>query len=126
MADVSNRMRGFILDSQVQSAHTISTLLGLPVISDEVAEREEEESDLRVDRVSYLMPLLYAHARTMAEGSVALQKGSATELVSQVPDEVWAASRHLLEEITMSVLMGSISQLVDMGLLEIPKKIRKK
>lgn len=124
--DITNRIRGFILDTQIPDGHEMSELLGCSAVSDEVAEREEEESDKRLDRIAYLTPLLFAHSRTLAEGSVEFQRTSSSELSDKIPDEVWQTSRRLLEQTAMSALQGSIAQIVDMGLLEIPKKLRNK
>ena len=120
MAEVSERMRGFILDSQLQNAHELAVYLGCSPLSNEVAEKEEQESDVRTERVGYLIPMLFAQAHVISEASVALQRTMIT--TEKVSEETWKHSRMLVEQITMSTLMGSVSQLVDMGLLEIPRK----
>jgi hypothetical protein len=124
MAEINNRIRGFIMDSQMQNSHEIAFILGLPPISDEIAEKEEQVSDDRVERIEYLIPILYAHAHTLAEASIEYQK-TALEGADDMPKEVWTFGRKMLEQATLSALMGSTSQLVDMGLLEIPKRIKK-
>jgi len=123
--DMAARLRGFILDSQIQNPHELAEMLGLSVISDEVAEREEEESDLRVERISHLVPLAYTYAHSLAEGSIEYQKKTVTDLQG-IPEEVWMFSRRMVEQVAMSAMLGSISQLIDMGLLEVPKKRGKK
>lgn len=122
LTDVMSRVRGFILDSQIQNGHELSTILGCTVISDDVQEREEEESDKRIDKISYLIPLLYAHTHLLAEGAVEYQKSTVTGALAELPDEIWWESRKMMEQVSLSAIMGSISQLVDMGLLEIPRK----
>ena len=128
MAEISARLRGFILDSQIHNAHDISVILGCAITSDEVAEKEEEESEKRVDKISYLFPLLYAHAHALSEGATAFQRSNlpVTEELPAIPEEVWIESRKLMEQVSVAALVGSISQLVDMGLLEIPKLRRKR
>lgn len=118
--DVMNRLRGFLLDSQIQNPHELSVLLGCTPLSDEVAEKEEQESDKRMDRVAYLIPLLYAHAHSLAESSTEYERNS-PDTPSEIPPEVWAYNKKMLQEISMAALLGSISQLVDMGLLKLPK-----
>ena len=66
LADVTNRIRGLILDSQIQNAHELSLILGCAALSEEVQEREEEESDKRIAKISYLIPLLFAQAHLLA------------------------------------------------------------
>lgn len=124
LADMSGRIRGFILDSQINDAHELSVLLGCSTISDEVQQKEEKESDKRVDKISYLIPLLYSYSHLLAEGSVEFQKLNVVDELKGIPEEIWLESRNTMEQISISALMGSISQLIDMGLLEIPKEHR--
>jgi hypothetical protein len=44
--------------------------------------------------------------------------------MGKLPDTVWWDSRKLLEQVSVAALLGAISQLVDMGLLEIPKRYK--
>jgi hypothetical protein len=130
-SEITARLRGFILDSQIHNGHEIAVILGCAVSSDEVMEKEEEESDKRVQKISYLVPLIYAHSHTLAEGAMEFQRTSladtlSTEDARAIPNETWIESRKLMEQVSMSALLGSISQLIDMGLLEIPKQRRRK
>lgn len=125
LAEITNRVRGFVLDSQVENAHELSVILGCSAISDEVQEREEQESEKRVEKINYLVPMVYAHAHALAEASVEFQKSNAGPDMKSIPDELWWESRKMMEQISMAAIVGSISQLVDMGLLEVPKKRKK-
>jgi hypothetical protein len=124
LADLSNRIRGLILDSQIQHAHELSEILGCSVISDEVQEREEEESDKRIEKISYLVPLLFAQVHLLSEGAIEYQKENLPDELEDIPDEVWRESRKMMEQVSLAALMGSVSQLVDMELLEIPRKYK--
>lgn len=124
IAEINNRVRGFIMDSQIQNSHEIAYILGLPALSDEIAEKEEQVSDDRVERIEYLIPILYAHAHTLAEASIEYQKSN-IENMEGLPKEMWIFGRKLLEQVALSALLGSTSQLIDMGLLEIPKRMKK-
>ena len=121
IADVSPKMRAFILDSQIQHAHEISELLGCTPISDDVADKEEHESDKRVERIGYLVPLVYSYARILSEGTVEFQKLNLPEELEDLPQEIWIESRRMVEQVAFSATIGAISQLLDMGLLIIPK-----
>ena len=122
LGDITNRIRGFILDSQIQNAHELSVILGCSIISDEVQEREEEESDKRIEKISYLVPLLYAHVHLLAEGAVEYQKSTLPEELKDLPAEIWTESRKMMEQVALSAIVGSVSQIIDMGLLDIPRK----
>jgi hypothetical protein len=126
MNDIAARLREFILDSQIQNGHELSVILGCPKISDEIAEREEEESEIRVSKISHLIPLLYAQAHALAEGAIEFQRSNVSDELKGMPDEIWWESRKMMEQISLSVLVGSVSQLVDLGLVELPKKRKKK
>lgn len=123
LSDITSRIRGFILDSQVTDADHISVLLGCSVISDEIADKEEEESDYRVARVEHLIPVMYAYAHAMAEGVVEHQRDHIDEEdIAGIPTEAWLATRKAFTQIAMNSLLGAISQLVDMGFLDTPKR----
>jgi len=125
IAEINARIRGFILDSQMADAHDISVILGCGPISEEIAEKEEEESDKRLDKISHLMPMIYAHSQALAQGSIEYQRSNVPESLQSLPDELWWDSRKLLEQVSSAAIVGSISQLVDMGLLSIPKDRKK-
>jgi len=124
LAEMNARLRGFIMDSQIQDGHELAYILGCAPLSDEIAEKEEQVSDDRVEKISFLIPLLYAYSHALAEASIEFQKAN-TEGHESVPDEIWIFGRRILEQVSMSALIGSTSQLVDMGLLTIPKRIKK-
>ena len=124
MAEISTRMRGFLLDSQINNAHEISLIIGCAAESDELMEKEEEESEKRLERISHLIPLLYAHAQSLSQGAVEYQRSNLPTSMGKLPDAVWWDSRKLLEQVSVAALLGAISQLVDMGLLEIPKRYK--
>jgi hypothetical protein len=126
MNDIAARLREFILDSQIQNGHELSVILGCPKISDEIAEREEEESEIRVAKISHLIPLLYAQAHALAEGAIEFQRSNVAEELKNMPDEIWWESRKMMEQVSMSAIMGAISQMIDMGMLDVPKKKRKR
>lgn len=122
LAEITNRIRGFLLDSQVSDAYHMSTILGCSVVSDEVATMEEEESDLRVAKVDHLIPVIYAYAHAMAEGTVEHQKAHLDdEDVEAIPDSAWASTRKVFTQVSMNTTLGAISQLVDMGFLTVAK-----
>lgn len=128
LAEISTRLRGFILDSQINNAHEISVILGCAITSEEVAEKEEEESEKRVERISYLFPLIYSYSHALAEGATTYQRSitSGSEELPNLPEELWIESRKLMEQVSVAALVGSISQLIDMGLLEVPKLRRRR
>jgi hypothetical protein len=125
LSEVTSRLRGFLIDSQIQNSHELAVILGCSPLSEELREMEEDESDKRVDRISHLVPLLFAQAHALAESSIEYQKSSINKEVDGLTSETWWESRKILEQVAMSALLGSVSQLVDMGLLKLPKGKKK-
>ena len=122
--DIPSRIKGFILDSQINDADHISLLLGCSPASEDVAERELEESDTRVARVDHLIPVMYAYCHAMAEGLVEHQQAHASEEeLAQTPQAAWGASRKIFSQIALNAMLGAVAQMVDLGLLTVhPKK----
>ena len=126
LTEINSRLRSFIIDSQIQDGHELSVILGCSALSEELQVHEEQESDKRLDRIEHLVPLLYAFAHTLSEGATEFQRSNISDELKNLPDEVWWESRKVMEQLSLSVLMGAVSQLVDMGLIEIPKKFGRK
>lgn len=126
VSGIVSRIRGFILDSQVDdSEHIVELLLGNPM-SDDVADRELEESDARADRARHLVPLLYVFANSMAEGLVEHQRAHLEDedVEDELPEAVWESTQLVFTKIGFSTALGAVSQLLDMGLISTPKKWR--
>lgn len=121
IAEISSRLRGFIMDSQIQNGHELSVILGCSNISEELQIHEEQESDKRLEKIAHLVPLLYAYAHTLSEGAVEYQRSNTPEALGELPDELWWESRKMMEQVALSALMGAFSQIIDMDLLKIPK-----
>ena len=121
---MKGKLREFILDTQLEDPHTLSVAMGCAPISEEVAEREEEESDKRLEKISHLIPLLYAYSHVVADGTSDIQRSS-IKLSEELPEEVWNYNRQLVEQLSFAVLVGSVSQMVDMGLLKINTQRKK-
>lgn len=126
LTEINARLRSFIIDSQIQDGHELSVILGCSALSEELQIHEEQESDKRLDRIEHLVPLLYAFAHTLSEGATEYQRSNISEELKNLPDEIWWESRKVMEQLSLSVLMGALSQLVDMGLVTLPKKYGRK
>jgi hypothetical protein len=121
--DINSRVRGFVLDSQIENPHEIAVSLGCSRISDDVAEMEEEASDERIEQINYLSPLIVFFSKTLSEGIVETQRLENTS--SEISPDMWLSTKRLLEHTATSALLGSLAQLIDLGLLEVPKGLRK-
>jgi hypothetical protein len=126
---IVSRIKGFILDSQVENyEHIIEMLSGNPM-SEDVAQREFEESNIRTERVKHLAPLLYLFANSMAEGLVEhqrahLEEAEDEEVEEELTEKMWNATERVFAEIAFTTTVGAVSQLLDMGLISTSKKRR--
>lgn len=123
-ADVKNSIREFLLDTQTPNAYSLSLALGCTPISDELADREEEESEKRVERISHLFPFITTYSTIYAEAFVALL----FENMEEIPEEFLDVVENLagkvqvaLEEGMGNAITGAVSQLVDNNLLSISR-----
>lgn len=115
--DIDAHIRELLFDCQFPEANQIAILLGSPSISDEIIEKEEEESDRRVEPLNHLFPILDSYATLVAEGVVALQKLDPD--VNDLPERFWNITTRLLKMVSFSVLVGTLSQLNEMNLIEV-------
>ena len=127
--DVKAKVREFILDSQIPNPHEIAEVLGCVPISDDVAEREEEESDKRVEQVAFLIPLLYGYSTLFAESFIKDAHVTASEEftpeMAKMVAGITRATQHVLEDAMAHFLTGAVSQLVDLELLVVNTKEKK-
>lgn len=124
---IKAHLREFILDSQIPNSESISRDLGCPPISDELYEREEDESELRVEQISHLIPLLYGYSSLFSEAFVASIDVPEEMISSENKKSTLAITRAvqaMFEDAMSHLLIGSVSQMVDLGLLELPKRKR--
>lgn len=115
--NVENHIREFLLDCQIPEANEIALALGSTVISDELLEKEEFESDRRIAPIVHLYPLLQSYAALVSEGIVLTQK--ADEETAEIPDAFWELTRKLLEMVSFNILVGTIAQLHEMELIKV-------
>lgn len=122
ISGIQSRIRGFVYDSQVPDPQALASYLGCSAISDDVEEREEQESERRVKRIAALMPMLYAYAHSMAEATIAHQLDMSEE---KIPSAAWKATQKVFTQIALNTMVGALAQLVDLDFLRVPKVKRK-
>lgn len=129
MAEIMYRMRGMFLDSQLQDAFALSVIAGASYVSDEVAEKEQQDSDKRFSRIEYLMPLIVAQCYQVAKATTELHRTKMGSESNEAPDEYWDYYFSRSHQIAIASVTGAICQLVDIGLLSlgpiIPRGVKK-
>lgn len=126
VGQIKTHIREFLLDSQLPDAIEVSERLGCSPVSDEVLERELEASESRVDAVRHLIPLLYGHATLMSEafvdGLMATLPKDASEETKVMVHRLGHTTKHVIEDAMSNLLLGSISQLVDLELVKVQRQ----
>jgi hypothetical protein len=121
---IKAHLREFILDSQIENGAEIAEDFGCPIISDELLEKEEEESHRRVDEISFLIPLLYGYSTLFADAFVSNMNipHSDDPRMHKLIHELTDSTKQTFEAAMSHLLIGSVSQMVDLGLLKLPKR----
>ena len=111
-------IRQVIYDSMLMPTEGIANALGLPPISDEVADMEEQASEERLERFASLIPFIDSHADMMSKiaTSAYLLEESDEEAKIKV-DEV-ADLTKLFRLVALSSSLSCVSTLFNLGLVE--------
>jgi len=114
----STLIRNIIYDAMAKNPERIAEVLGLPPVSEDVSEMENEASDKRLAKIDILFPLLHHHA------DIAASVGAAGYAVSNededdLTDEILAAMRNMFKQVAWISAVSCISQFLDMGLIEV-------
>jgi len=117
MAEIMYRVRGMFLDSQLEEAFALSVIAGASYVSDDIAEKEREDSDKRVERISFLLPMITTHAFQLSKATTELLKTKMKD--EEVPEDYFKFYQERSQSLMMSCAIGSIAQMVDIGLLEL-------
>jgi hypothetical protein len=121
--EVMFRMRGLLLDAQLEEAFSLSVISGTSMVSDEVAQKEQEESDLRFSRIAHLQPLIFAHTYHIAKSMAELQRIRMGKGAEVIDPEEWENVIAATQQIALASVVGSLSQMVDLNLLTVGPRI---
>jgi hypothetical protein len=110
-------MRQIVYDAMLSPTEGIAEMMGLPPISDEVADMEQEAHETRLSNIAGLLPFIDAHAEILAKVATA-----AYTLDNDLPEEVPAGGLDMLNELFKMVALASsvscVSTLKNIGLIE--------
>lgn len=111
-------IRQILYDTMLMPAEDIAREMGLPPISDEVADMEESASQDRLEHFSRLIPFIDSHAdiaARIATAAYALDDEDEEQLLNT--DDMEALTR-LFRLISLSSSISCISTLFNLGLIE--------
>lgn len=110
--DSSTILRDFILDTRLLEAQQVSTLLGLPEITQEAIDKSKE----RGRRIDHLFPIIVFLAATFSTGVMNYYSVVNSDLNS---DEENRAIEAWVTKVSTSCMLGLLSQLEALDLIEV-------
>jgi len=115
-------IRQVIYDTMLMPAEKIAYAMGLPPISDDVAEMEERESQKRLERFSTLLPFIDSHADITAKIAASAymiedEEEDYNELGKLGVEDVEQLTR-LFRLVALSSSVSCVSTLLNLGLIK--------
>jgi hypothetical protein len=114
-------IRQTIYDTMLEPAEGIAEAMGLPPISDEVADMEADASQERLESIARLLPFIESHsdiASRIAAAAYALDDDMDVENILNLSEEDYEKIYSLFKIVAMSSSISCISTLVNLGLVE--------
>lgn len=113
-------IRSIIYDSGLPNPEDVAEILGLNRVSDEVAEREQYESEARVSRLWPIMPIVESHAAITAKLvaasylSVFMNDANMSELEGVDPESL----ERLFNMVTLSATVSCLASFMELNLIK--------
>jgi hypothetical protein len=111
-------IRQVIYDTMLMPTEDIAKAMGLPPISDEVADMEEQASEKRLQRFSRLLPLIDSHADIAAKIAVAAYLLEDDEIEEKLVEDTETLQR-LFRLVALSSSLSCVSTLFNLELIEL-------
>jgi hypothetical protein len=114
--------RQAVFDTRISDPQTLSNLLGMPPMSEDVAEMEDDASLDRVESLSALYPLISLHSDVMADAMSKYLARSDSEILANNPDiidDYETFLKGLCAAVTTTSCVSLLSVLNEHGLIHI-------
>lgn len=115
---ISTMLRWFIYDIGY-GEDEIDTVLGLPSISEEGAEKEAQDSKKRLDDIQGLVPFIDLMSDSAASIFLAVGDGIDQELSDEDQELVDEALGNLYKSIALSAIVGTLSVGYALGIIDV-------
>jgi hypothetical protein len=106
----------------VANASEVATAVGLPPISDEVAQMERKASMERLRKVEMYGRVIDDHTKWLAAIFCFSHKADALEHGVELPDEQWVTHSEMIRSMLLPTSMSLLALLVDVGAVHIDEK----
>jgi hypothetical protein len=110
-------MRQIVYDAMLTPTEGIAEMMGLPPISDEVAEMEEEAHQDRLSNIAALLPFIDAHADILAQVATAAYMLDA-ENAGEFPEDGMDQLNQLFRMVALASSVSCVSTLSNIGLID--------
>jgi hypothetical protein len=110
-------IRQVIYDTMLTPTEGIADALGLPPISEEVADMEQQASDDRINTLAMLLPFIDAHADIAAKITSAAYMLE-DDAMFDVPEEALDQLLELFRVVSLASSLSCVSTLFSLGLVE--------
>lgn len=111
-------IREVIYDTMLTPTEEIAVAMGLPPISDEVAQMEEEASQMRLQSFSPLLPFIDTHADIVAKIATSAYTLEELNTVSFAEQKDFDELTKLFRLVALSSSLSCVSTLFSLGLIE--------
>lgn len=113
------QIRKIIYDTGCKNPEQVAVLMGLTNLSTDVAEMELNASELRVNRVLPIFPVVESHAMVSAQVSAMSYFHSAMEDGEEMPEkELINALTQMFNFVSFSSAVSCLAALFDLGLIK--------
>lgn len=117
---VTDIARWFIYDTGLSDPNEMASILGINPDSEEGQEKQEEDSDIRMEEISYLVPFMELMADIVANAITGIQ---VAEISEKEPENIEEIKREtttmgtMYKVIAMTSLMSAFSAAMEIGLI---------
>lgn len=119
---ISTLARWYMYDMDVEDTNKLAVSLDLTPVSPEGDEKERQDSDVRVEHISPLMPFFYTLADINANVVLNVQKANLPEEMRGVFDGSPEELHHLYNfyrSMSFAAILSSFSSAAELGLIDL-------
>jgi hypothetical protein len=109
-------MRQIVYDAMLTPTEGIAEMMGLPPISDEVADMEQEAHETRLGKIAGLLPFIDAHAEILAKIATAAYTLD-HDFDERIPEEGLDQLSELFKMVALASSVSCVSTLNNIGLI---------
>ncbi len=111
-------MRQIVYDSMLTPTEGIAEMMGLPPVSDDVADMEQQAHETRLSNVAGLLPFIDAHADILAKIATSAYMLDNPEPEEELPIEAVSKLNELFRMVALASSVSCVSTLKEIGLIE--------